>query len=795
MPSRHRLQPRFYNLHKQHIEIAAAGAKQSLQLRFHYFMNRHRHILPFRTPLLMPLLLLLLVGLLATACTTRQAVDPSLPIVHNEAVDVWSDSLDLRSGVTIRAIGDSLIQIRVEGNVLRTIAINTAVSNAPFEFHSDHAIVDALYRWETAAVASTDKSYLTTIELLLNPLSVGTGIKLIEERIKNDYLLPQETNLYSWPVINDNSQWLLAACELYKVSGNHRWLTTIGKVAKNTIAEDCRTSRNATTYLFYGVPRYLAGSNNPFPSWMSPSDVFQMHTLMVNAAYWGTLKWMDDITAALSLKNEKSRLPDVDIDADSLRHAINTNFWSPTGGCYDALLYGHTLWPSQLDMCDNLAQSIAIITQLATPQMAKSIVSHTPTSPKGLSTLVPHSAGKIAAVETATQTAWLAATAEAQAQDAYEMAFGALLNNVAASLLVKSKPAGELTFNSPISTAIVRGIMGMHFSANGISFRPMVPQGLSGEKRITHLKYRKSTLNIIINGVGNTIEQFTLDGHKSAKPFIASTLEGEHTINITMAAHSVDNSTDGITPDNGQQLPPPPTVAWVTSRQATVANSTSTNISDDDESDADNSNSIQVLINGVLADELTAKTYTAPTATSPYAVQFVNNSSGITGFSAAATMVIPEGSLHTIMLPDIAKSGTKVITDKKLSKAYVESNRFRNRSIKFEFEAPATGNYLIDVHYLSGLGIVNSHRRSALRTLLVDGTRRGTFVFTQLSPSSWVRDMGNGWQELSNYSNPLTVHLTKGCNRMELRVYQPSPIYIDPTDNTVVADYIRIIKL
>ena len=51
------------------------------------------------------------------------------------------------------------------------------------------------------------------------------------------------------------------------------------------------------------------------------------------------------------------------------------------------------------------------------------------------------------------------------------------------------------------------------------------------------------------------------------------------------------------------------------------------------------------------------------------------------------------------------------------------------------------------------------------------------------------------WQTLTSFSNPLRVSLRKGVNTLELRLYQPSPVYIDPAANTILADFIRIIPL
>ena len=83
----------------------------------------------------------------------------------------------------------------------------------------------------------------------------------------------------------------------------------------------------------------------------------------------------------------------------------------------------------------------------------------------------------------------------------------------------------------------------------------------------------------------------------------------------------------------------------------------------------------------------------------------------------------------------------------------------------------------------------------ALRSLVVNGERGGVFVFPQLSPKEWDKDMGDSWQTLGTFSNALRVHLNKGENRLELRFYQPSPVYVDPTANSILADFVRVIRM
>lgn len=321
--------------------------------------------------------------LLFISCRHKIPQQEVMPIVHNDAIDIWPDSIDFHSGVIIRATSDSTLQIRVEGNVLRTIDIPSQ-REGEFRFHSDFPIINALYRLETSATTQEGWWRFTPYEIYLNPLDTRKGSELLAGRIKNGYIVPAETRRYAWPVINDNGLWLLAACEVFKAGGDRRWLKTIGETAEKVTGEDCRVVRNPSTGLFFGIPRYMAGDERIFPRWMTPSDIFTTQTFAVNAAYWAALKSLDDITAEMAKKNEKSHIPILPLDADSVRHAVTREFWLPNLGCYSALVYGSPFTPLQLHSSDNLAQGLAMVTGLTSPEMGNAVIRNTPLSLAGI---------------------------------------------------------------------------------------------------------------------------------------------------------------------------------------------------------------------------------------------------------------------------------------------------------------------------------------------------------------------------------------------------------------------------
>lgn len=699
--------------------------------------------------------------------------ESTVPVVHGGTCDIWPDSIDLHNGVIVRAVGDSVMQVRVEGNVLRTIPLPAFGVEAAFSYQSDFPVIDALLRLEVARPRRLRWHPLLPYELFLNPFETAYGMELLESRLKNGLVVPLESRRYSWPVVNDNAAWLMAASEICKAGGSRRWLNTLADVAAGVVGEDCTVARNPSTGLFYGIPRYMAAFDARFPAWMDASDVFQVQSLGVNVLYWAVLRNLDDITRCMARRNERSGLPQLPVDADSLRHAVNLGMWIPDIGSYSPLLYGFPLCPLQLHGSDDIAQAMSVLTGFASSPMAASVVRNS----------VPG--------DGAAQALWAPAAAMVGNATAYDAACGALFTSVASGLL-SSLPVTSPSLANPMAGLVLRGFLGLRFAFDGIYFAPSVPVGLPGVKRIKGIRYRRGIIDINLSGTGNAIASFTVDGKPSEPFFPAADAAGRHVIDIVLAGNPLPQS--AMSPDADASLPSPPVVEWNGGREATILPAAVANGRRPGGDEA--SYATFVCLDGVLTEEVLSHTYHLYDAASPVVVQFVSvEDNRFMGFSSRPHLYVPPGMESRVQLADVARGGTKVIEDRRLAERFVESDRRRNRTLRFDYDAPSHGDYIVDVHYISGLGIVNARRRTALRSLWVDGKRQGIFVFPQHSGASLERDGGYDWQTLTSFSNPLRVRLRKGVNTMELRLYQPSPVYIDPAANTLLADFIRIIPL
>jgi hypothetical protein len=700
-----------------------------------------------------------------------------LSIAHTDSYDIWPDSLDMHGDVILRAMSDSLLLMRTKGANVDSIKAGR-IPDDRMQFSSAFPLLDFLYHLEAAAPSSGKFTAQTPYEIYLNPLQNDSARIMLEGRTRNGLVIPYETHSLGWPIINVNADWLLAASELATVRGDNRWLRSIGQTAAAVLDNDRRICYNPTSKLFTGLPRYLASTPEYFPQWMGVADLAQTATLAVNVNYCIAMRTLD-------------------IEADSLLYAIKRELWLPNVGGFSAMAYGIPTAQTALRSTDNLSQSIAIISGILPDAMVDAIISKTPMTDMGISLyepMLPEVTGtaKSAIAPNLLQTAWAVAASRSSNEAAYSAAVGSLLATEGKRLL--SMPNQLPSFRSSMTALILRGFLGMSFTADGVSFSPNIPECLPGEKVIKNLRYRDCVLNIKIEGTGRIISTFTIDG-ETAEPQLDGDLEGTHDITITLAGPEISTSEFNRQEEkHGALLPPIAT--WsnmaVALSPGVRRDSTAVQRADDyPEIDADDYR-YKVYINGILTDEISEPSYQCGGSTS--VVQFCAFTEDYpAGFSSEPRLCIAAGGQRLISAADIAKCGTKLLKDKKIAEKYVESNRFHNRNIRLDVTVPADGRYLINIHYVNGLGIVNSQHKTALRRLKVNGKEQGIFIFQQRNAASAPKDSGDSWQQMTDWTNTVIAQLSRGENHLEVLYFQPSPVYTDPNANVILIDALRLL--
>ncbi len=749
------------------------------------------------------LALLIAAAILVASCGREESRGPVTPILHNSACDIWPDSIDLHNGVTMAVTADSLMIVRRNGNA----AADTLAAPPPREgamtFISGIPVLDFFYRLEASTAPHERYSLCTPYEIYLNPLQREPAMALLRSHLHNDLVVPQEVHRMGWPLINCNGEWLLAASELANATGDRHWLSTVRRVARQVVDNDMSMSFNHTTGLFCGIPPYMAANSGIFPKWMQPSDIFAQCTSGVNVAYCAALHNLEKRWNGGAYASQPPESIYLRMQSDSLLHTLKRRMWLPNLGCLSALSYGVPYCQTQLSVTDNLAQGIAVLSGILPDAMAGAIVSKTPVAQEGAELFhpqLPELRGSVTSPVPQMLLLSLRALAAARTgnEAAYSEAIGALMQGEARRLAAsgKRKPA----FGSTFTSLITRGLLGMQFMPDGVFFAPYVPENLPGDKQISGLRYRDAILDIHITGTGRAISTFTLDG-KPADTFLPASLTGRHTIRITLAGASADPGK--VTYQQGTPVaPPPPVVHWQSLRRATLApgipfsETDSATATEESRPHGNDDGSYLAYLNGILSEEILSPNYRLYNARRAVVVQLSYLAdSRYSGFSAAPYIYAPPSSNFILYASSLAKTGTKILEDHTLASKFVESDRSKNRNISFTFFAPREGRYLVQLRYVSGLGVVNSQRRLALRQLRVGGHTAAVLMFPQLTGSDVAAGAARSWQEMTAWTNAPVVTLQKGENHLQLRYFQASPVYADPTANAILFDQIRIIPI
>lgn len=600
-------------------------------------------------------------------------------------------------------------------------SVDTLPSRRP-TYHSGQLIVDALYNRGVDLLGNGYSPDMPTLDLAYSIylsgalLDTKSAIKALRSRVTNQLIADS-----SWPLHTSRTAWALAAWEVYKLNGDRNWLREAAAVIENTLRRDASVSLDHRYNLMRGAGRCAT------PSWMTPVDrymTFDMETNVVTALAWETLAHMaselDHSDAAVAYRAISSRL----------REAINDYMWMPELGRYSSFLYGG-FYPIPAPTVSHAAQSLAVMADIASPEMAVALTSRT-----------PHS-GPTSSTDLAMECI---AAAKSLNTAAFSQSFGRLIG--------QSAMLDDTTSFCAVPAVALRVMMGINVDADGLTFKPIVPKFMPGDKVVKGLRYRRSTLDITVRGTGSTVASLTLDG-TNFNGKLPVDMTGLHKIVITMAGNSFPESTVAT----ADSMPPVPTVDW---RPPTAL---ITDFSD--------TLTYRVYLDGTYSDDIDRPDYTLNSATRRFTtINLVpaSKSTKASGFSASTMLYFPQGS-PLIIQPEINDStGTPLIVDHDIASQFVQLGPVRNNRFDIEVVAPADGTYFIDLRYANGTDAV------ALRQLSVNNHPTGFFVMPPVRAGEW---------HPTAFSSFLTIRLKQGLNTLTID---------NPTSTDIVLlDYIRLI--
>ncbi len=697
--------------------------------------------------------------------------------------------------------GDGIYELKLVLNpydttqdVTKTWTLSEDISMKP-SYHSDQPLVDALFnmsleearkniepdstlrtgaKW--GGVWTRDVSYSTLLAFAYHEPEVAK-ISLLR-KVKRDRIIQDTGSGGAWPVSSDRTTWALGAWEIYKVTGDQKWLETAYNVIKNTLDDDYKTIRSEKTGMFCGESSFLDWREQTYPKWMSNMDIYVSQNLGTNVVHYQAHM----ILAQMAKQLGKPYQEYLD-QAKVIKDGINKYLWMADKGYYSQYLYGHT-YLNISPRFEALGEALAVLFDVADSTQATSIFEKSPLTTFGTTCIYPqipeippyHNNG----IWPFVQSYWNLAAAKAGNEQALLHGLAAIYRAGALFLTNYENMVAEtgdyvgteinsdrMLWSMAGNLAMVHRIfMGINFEAGGIHFSPVIPEVYGGTRTLSNFQYRDAVLDIQVKGFGNKIKSITMDGELLENAFLPATVTGKHEIKIVMMDNEFGANPVNMVP-NKFSLPNP---------QVSLASSTLSweNIP--------GAVSYAVYKNGVVLKTIDTNSFEVSVdGFAEYKVT-ATDVDGFESFSSEPLMVYPKSSMQILEMENYARK-SKLPYSNYSGKGFVETTMSKNTNIRIPVTVPEAGKYLIDLRYSNGTGPWNTDNNCAIRSLYVNNDYEGVMVLPQRGTHEW-----SDW----GFSNSRKVQLQKGKNEISLK-FEDWNINMDGQINDAMLDYVRLI--
>jgi hypothetical protein len=626
---------------------------------------------------------------------------------------------------------------------------------------------------EWAGVWTRDLSYSAMLAMAyLDPGRCMTGLM---KKVDGERIIQDTGTGGAWPVSSDRVVWSLAAWEIYKYTGDREWLKQAFEITRHSVEDDSRTIADNATGLMRGESSFLDWRKQTYPLWMEPSDIYCSLNLGTNAAYCQALKVLGMMAIELGVEDEWSGR------AESLKDSINSHLWQEDKGYYGQYLYGR-YYRSLSPRAEALGESFTVLFDIATQDRKLRVLRNTPATPYGVTCIFPQIPGippyHNDAVWPFVQAFWTLANAGEKQSDAVEYGFASIIRPAALFLTNKENfVAGNGDFagteiNSDrqlwsVSAMLAmqhRIIFGISFGTDYMKFNPLIPRSFRGNYTLTSFPYRKGLYNISINGWGDGISSFRIDGEESAEHLIPAGMTGTHDIEIVMNRKAAEGSfkvtEDRTAPGTPDLSTGNNTISW---------------------SPVENAAGYQVFRNGrSIATTLDTTADVHGGKDNPEYQVMAFDASGTGSFLSNPVYTAPENPVIIVEAEDFNPGSERKVEGYSGSGYLRVASDSENETI-VHVNAVA-GTYALRMRYANGTGPVNTDNNCGIRSLYVNGSFSGSMVFPQRGKDQW-----SDWGE----TNIEWVTLNDGENTLALR-YDAFNRNMDGKINEFLLDYISL---
>ena len=698
--------------------------------------------------------------------------------------------------------GDGIYEITMifnpfdeKANMVKTWELSQDISTKP-SYKSDQPLVDALFNLslEEARLAIEPDSTLRTgakwggvwtrdvsfsTLLAFAYIEPAVAKNSLMKKVKRKRIIQDTGSGGAWPVSSDRTTWAVAAWEIYKVTGDEAWLKPAFEVIKTTLADDEKTIRSSKTGMNKGESSFLDWREQTYPKWMSNMDIYMSENLGTNAVHYRANIILSEMAKILGEPGDTYLKR-----AGEIKAGMNKYLWMADKGYYGQYLYGR----SSMNLSprfEALGEALAVLFDVADLERAKSIIEKSPVTDFGTTCIYPQIPGippyhnnaiwpfvqsfwNLAAAKTGNEAALLHGLAAIYRPGAlfltnYEN-FVAQNGDYMGTEINSDRMLWSMAGNMAM---VHRVFVGLNFEADGITFKPVIPEVYGGTRKLSNFGYRKAKLNITVKGYGNQIATFKLDGKISEKAYFPASLSGDHTIEIVMKNNSFGDTKINLV-ENKFSLPNPQTkrsgnqLIWDAIPGTTAYN---------------------IYKNGVLIKSISENRFEIDTNEfAEYKVTAIGKKKN-ESFSSEPILVCKDSDLKIIEMERVVEK-SKLPYSNYSGDGFVEISSSKNREIDINIVTSVSGTFLIDCRYANGTGQWNTDNNCGIRSVYLDGKHAGVWVFPQRGTNEW-----SDW----GFSNIIEVPLEKGNNKLSIK-FEDWNINMDGEINDALLDYVRVIR-
>ncbi len=654
---------------------------------------------------------------------------------------------------------------------------------------------------EWAGVWTRDVSY--SIILSMAALQPEASMISLLKKINPEGQIIQDTGSGgAWPISTDRMVWTIAAWEIYKVTGDKKWLETVYPVVKNSLAKDDKTiySENG---LVKGETSFIDWREQSYPRWMQTADISQSEAMGTNVMYAAALKCASEMADVLGKKKEAAEYAK---KSEELAAAIDKTFWMPDKGYYGMYTYGRDnkiLNPR----AETLGESLAILFDVAPKEHQKSISENNPVTKFGAPVFYP----QISDIPNYHNNAlwpwvaayWTLAQAKAGNEAGVVEGIGSIVRP--AALFTTNKEnlnldngdiftelnssnmlwclAGQLALTNQV-------LFGIHFEKDGLRIEPFVPEVFGGERTLSNFPYRGARLNITVKGYGDRVHGISVNGKSyypdKGKVIPAKLLKDGADIIVEMDNQPISPMKLNRVANLKAPLTP---ITWLSFDESVNAPGVPVNnllqwnpieyigeyivLRDGKEVARTRQTSYPAIEEGEWQVIGVAGDGTQSFASEPRSnrtSRFWEMNEEKTSMSSPEVSYQPQKQIEGYRGNGFAETDTK---------SGAVTAIFENKP-----QMMPEGEYVISFRYANGNGPVNTENKAAIRSLYVDGVDVGTIVLPQRGVGNW-----NDW----GMTNSVRVHLAPGTHEVKL-VYNPEDSNMNLSTNHAIIDGLLIEK-